>query len=125
MGMSALSDPPTMAFLCRRDLQLSPGKLAVQCAHAAVESLHRAKKTHSRMVQRWKEGASRKICLAVDDETELEYFLGLVQEASLPFALIRDAGLTEVAPGTVTVLGIGPAPRHTMDSLLRELNAFE
>jgi PTH2 family peptidyl-tRNA hydrolase len=77
------------------------------------------------MVQRWKEGASRKICLAVDDETELEYFLGLVQEASLPFALFRDAGLTEVAPGTVTVLGIGPAPRHTMDSLLRELKAYE
>ena len=91
--MSALSDPPTMAFLCRSDLQLSPGKLAVQCAHAAVESLQRAKKTHSRMVQRWKEGSSRKICLPVDDETELEYFLGQVQEASLPFALIRDARL--------------------------------
>ncbi len=125
MGMSALSDPPTMAFLCRSDLQLSPGKLAVQCAHAAVESLQRAKKTHSRMVQRWKEGSSRKVCLAVDDETELEYFLELVQEASLPFALIKDAGLTEVPPGTVTVLGIGPAPRHTMDSILSELKTYE
>ena len=48
--MSALSDPPTMAFLCRADLQLSPGKLAVQCAHAAVGSLKQAKKTHSRTV---------------------------------------------------------------------------
>ena len=95
------------------------------CIRDRVESLQRAKKTHSRMVQRWKEGSSRKICLAVDDETELEYFLGLVQEASLPFALIRDAGLTEVAPGTVTVLGIGPAPRHTMDSILSELKAYE
>ena len=78
--MSALSDPPTMAFLCRTDLNLSAGKLAVQCAHAAVASLQRAKKTHSRMVQRWKESASRKICLAVDDEEEIEYFLNLVQE---------------------------------------------
>ena len=90
--MSALSDPPTMAFLCRSDLHLSPGKLAVQCAHAAVESLQRAKKTHSRMVQRWKEGSSRKICLAVDDETELEYFLGLVQEASLPYCIDSRCG---------------------------------
>ena len=123
--MSALSNPPTMAFLCRVDLQLSPGKLAVQCAHAAIESLKRAKKTHSRMVQRWNESASRKVCLAVEDESELEHFLELVQEASLPFALIKDAGLTEVPPGTVTVLGVGPGPRHTMDSLFRSLRAYE
>ena len=123
--MSALSDPPTMAFLCRADLQLSSGKLAVQCAHAAVGSLQLAKKTHSRMVQRWTESSSRKVCLSVEDEKELEYYLERVQEASLPFALIKDAGLTEVAPGTVTVLGVGPAPRHTMDSLFGELKTYE
>ena len=94
--MSALSEPPTMAFLCRADLQLSAGKLAVQCAHAAIVSLKQPKKTHSRMVQRWQETASRKICLAVDDEEDLMYFLGLVEEASLPHSLIQDAGLTEV-----------------------------
>ena len=123
--MSALSDPPTMAFLCRADLQLSSGKLAVQCAHAAVGSLQLAKKTHSRMVQRWTESSSRKVCLSVEDEKELEYYLERVQEASLPFALIKDAGLTEVAPGTVTVLGVGPGPRHTMDSLFSNLRAYE
>ena len=58
------------------------------------------------MVQRWVESASRKVCLAVEDEDELEYYLERVQEASLPFAVIKDAGLTEVAPGTVTVLGV-------------------
>ena len=47
--MSALSDPPTMAFLCRVDLQLSPGKLAVQCAHAAVGSL----KQQRRHIHEW------------------------------------------------------------------------
>ncbi len=123
--MSALSNPPTMVFLCRVDLQLSPGKLAVQCAHAAVGSLQQAKKTHSRMVQRWNDSASRKICLAVDDEDELKYYLGQVQEASLPFALIKDAGLTEVAPGTTTVLGVGPGPRQTMDAIFQSLKTYE
>ena len=123
--MSALSEPPTMAFLCRSDLELSAGKLAVQCAHAAIGSLKQAKKTHSRMVQRWQETASRKICLSVDDEEDLMYFLGLVEEASLPYSLIEDAGLTEVAPGTVTVLGVGPAPRHTMDHLFSELKTYD
>ena len=123
--MSALSNPPTMVFLCRVDLQLSPGKLAVQCAHAAVGSLQQAKKTHSRMVQRWNDSASRKICLAVDDEDELKYYLGQVQEASLPFALIKDAGLTEVAPGTTTVLGVGPGPRQAMDAIFQSLKIYE
>ena len=49
------------------------------------------------MVQRWQEASSRKVCLAVEDENELEHFLQLVQEASLPFAMIKDAGLTGVA----------------------------
>ena len=112
--MSVLSEPPTMAFLCRTDLDLSPGKLAVQCAHAAVESLRKAKQTHSRMVQRWQESASRKVCLAVENE-----------DASLPFAVIKDAGLTEIPPGTVTVLGVGPGPRHTMDALFKNLRTYE
>ena len=77
------------------------------------------------MVQRWTESASRKVCLAVEDEDELEYYLQQVREASLPFALIKDAGLTEVAAGTVTVLGVGPGPRHTMDSLFQNLKAYE
>ena len=66
-----------------------------------------------------------KVCLAVEDEDELDYYLQQVREASLPFALIKDAGLTEVAPGTITVLGVGPGPRHTMDSLFRNLKAYE
>ena len=123
--MSVLSEPPTMAFLCRTDLDLSPGKLAVQCAHAAVESLRKAKQTHSRMVQRWRESASRKVCLAVENEDELSHFVGLVEGASLPFAVIKDAGLTEIPPGTVTVLGVGPGPRHTMDALFKNLRAYE
>ena len=77
------------------------------------------------MVQRWNESSSRKVCLAVEDESELEYFLELVQEASLPFAVIKDAGLTEVPPGTVTVLGVGPGSRHTMDSLFQSLRAYD
>ena len=66
-----------------------------------------------------------KLILVVDDEEDLMYFLGLVKAASLPYSLIQDAGLTEVAPGTVTVLGVGPAPRHTMDHLFSELKTYD
>ena len=95
--MSALSDPPTMAFLCRADLQLSSGKLAVQCAHAAVGSLQRAKKTHSRMVQRWTESSSRKVCLSVEDETGFQ--VGSIVEITqgvVDVFTIRRTGTKEV-----------------------------
>ena len=77
------------------------------------------------MVQRWQESASRKVCLAVENEDELSHFVGLVEDASLPFAVIKDAGLTEIPPGTVTVLGVGPGPRHTMDALFKNLRTYE
>ena len=41
--------------------------------------------------------------------------LGLVAEA------IADAGHTQIAPGSLTVLGIGPAPKSVLDGLTGHL----
>lgn len=39
----------------------------------------------------------------------------------LPVYLVRDRGLTQLAPGTVTCLGIGPAPASSLDPLTGNL----
>ena len=42
--------------------------------------------------------------------------------AGLTTALVRDAGRTELAAGTVTCLGLGPASEAELDPLTGELS---
>ncbi len=39
----------------------------------------------------------------------------------VPKAMISDAGLTELAPGTTTCIGIGPAPASVIDQITGSL----
>lgn len=90
----------------RKDLALSLGKLAAQAGHAAYTSAMEASPAARR---RWEEGGQKKVVLQVRDIGELRRLEEACEKARLPHALITDAGLTELPPGTVTCLGIGPA----------------
>ena len=55
------------------------------------------------------------------DEKELSALEEAADDLGLPHALIVDRGLTQVPEGTVTCLGIGPAPAGLIDRLTGKL----
>lgn len=112
------------ALVLRADLKMSPGKAAAQASHAAVSSAEEARKRNPSWWTRWIEEGQCKIVLKVNSEAELLSLEKKAKDLGLPIALISDAGLTELEPGTVTALGIGPAPSNLVDRVTGNLPLY-
>ena len=108
-------------ILARSDLNMSPGKLAVQVAHGSVGSAEKARRERWEWYAAWLGEGQKKVVVEVMDESELRKFQEQAAKAGLPHELVQDAGLTELPPGTSTVLAIGPAPNELVDKLTRNL----
>jgi PTH2 family peptidyl-tRNA hydrolase len=101
----------------RSDLKLSKGKVAAQAGHAAVAAAEEARKKHQTWWRAWITEGQCKIAVKVKSEKELLELERKAKELELPCALIVDRGLTEIPPGTITCLGIGPAPAEKVDKI--------
>ncbi|MEM1606711.1 MAG: peptidyl-tRNA hydrolase Pth2 [Candidatus Bathyarchaeia archaeon] len=111
-------------IVLRSDLKMSPGKAAAQASHAAVSSSEEARKTYPSWWREWMESGQCKIVLKVNSEAELLNLEKKAKELGLPTALISDMGLTELEPGTITALGIGPAPSDIVDKITGSLPLY-
>ncbi len=105
----------------RTDLQMSKGKIAAQAGHAAVSAAQDAFVHHKKWWEAWLFEGQRKIAVKVQNEKELGELEAAADDLGLPHALIVDRGLTEIPEGTVTCLGIGPAPAEKIDRLTGKL----
>lgn len=108
-------------IVVRTDLKMGKGKLAAQVAHAAVLSAEICRNMRPLWYQEWMNEGQKKIVVRVDNLTELLKIKENAEEKGLPVALIEDAGLTQLEPGTITALGIGPAPRDLLDPITGHL----
>ena len=113
-----------MAIVTRSDLKLSTGKLAVQVAHAAVECALDTKKNNSKWFNKWQSEGAKKVVLKVDSERDLFFLRDKAEELKMASHIITDAGHTEIPAGTITVLGIGPAPENIMDQVTGNLETL-
>ena len=99
-------------------LAMPAGKMAAQVAHASVSAFLVSPADAQRA---WLQCGMPKIVLKGPSETVLLELLERAEAASIPAYLIRDAGRTVVAEGTITCLGIGPAAIADIDRLTGDL----
>ncbi|MBN2602532.1 MAG: peptidyl-tRNA hydrolase [Candidatus Thermoplasmatota archaeon] len=111
-----------MVIVTRDDLKLSIGKLAAQVAHAAVECTLIAKKEKSKWFREWFNQGAKKAVVKTDVLDDFSIYKKRADKLSIPAVIIIDAGHTEIAPGTQTVLGIGPAPTNLIDQVTGSLS---
>ncbi|MCX6815955.1 MAG: peptidyl-tRNA hydrolase Pth2 [Candidatus Aenigmarchaeota archaeon] len=105
-------------IVVRSDLNMSIGKTAVQCAHAAVAA---AEKTAKAKISAWKKQGQKKVALRVESKDDIEKLAEKCRKLKMAFVIISDAGLTELEPGTTTALAIGPDDEKKIDKITGNL----
>jgi PTH2 family peptidyl-tRNA hydrolase len=110
-----------MCIVLRMDLGMSTGKLIAQAAHAAVGASELGKKENHKAWRRWRDEGAKKVALEAESLEEIEGLAEKANKLDIVNILIQDAGHTEVPPGTVTALGLGPDRTDLLDKVTGSL----
>jgi PTH2 family peptidyl-tRNA hydrolase len=109
-------------LVVRCDLDMGVGKIGAQCGHASVGAYKRLMRTqHKPLVTMWERGGAAKIVVRCKDQRELMELEDAAGLQRLPTFKVSDAGHTQVAAGSVTVLAIGPGPVDAIDAVTGRL----
>ncbi len=100
---------------------MSVGKMLAQAGHACLGAYKKVLKSNPSTAHAWEEQGQAKIALKVMSESELLEYLQKGKDAGIPCELIRDAGHTQVEPGTLTCFGAGPWDENELDKVFGKL----
>jgi len=103
-----------LAIFMRADLNMSRGKIAVQAGHAVA---HMMKNSTPEAIEAWFTNLQTKIVLCVNSEKELNDLVTRCEANTIPHHLVRDAGKTEIEPGSVTCLAVGIESRKRISKI--------
>jgi len=109
------------AILLREDLDMSKGKMIAQACHASLKAYRKASEDDR---SDWERKGEKKVALEVTEDQIVQRF-EQAKSAGIPAALIKDAGKTEIEPGTITAVGIGPADESRIDSITGDLKLIK
>ncbi len=108
------------AIILRKDIGMQTGKMVAQGAHASIDACEKTRKKDPKKFEKWLSEGMKKIVLKVNSEKELVELFEKAKKKTKA-SLIRDAGKTQVEPGTLTAIGIGPDNDDVIDGIIKEL----
>ncbi len=107
-------------IVIRGDIEMSRGKIAAQAAHAACEAFEEARRSQPKIWKEWRKEGAKKVVLVSDERGLMEVY-EKAKAMGIPRAMVRDAGLTELPPGTLTAVAIGPYEAEKIDEITGKL----
>ncbi|TFG29379.1 MAG: peptidyl-tRNA hydrolase [Promethearchaeota archaeon] len=108
-------------ILIRTDLGMSTGKKCAQACHASVSASDLVRVKNKNIWKNWKNTGQKKVILKVQSKEQLQEIYILLQKTKIECFLVKDAGLTQLEPGTTTALGIGPTLSNEIDKITGDL----
>jgi len=108
-------------IVLRKDLRMGIGKIASQVGHAAVLGVERSRKYNKLWLMNWFNEGQPKIVVKVNSFEELLQVQSDAEKFMMPLVVVQDRGLTQIPTGTVTCIGIGPAPSDIIDKVTSKL----
>lgn len=134
-------DEYRLVMAIRNDLKMQKGKVAAQCGHAAVAAYAKALKQQPELLKHWMRYGKittkivfafklllfvggTKITVRIDSEEEMLRINEQAKKMGVLSSIVRDAGQTQVAPGSRTVIAIGPAPKSVLEQITGHLKLY-
>ncbi|GAA5924887.1 aminoacyl-tRNA hydrolase [Sporobolomyces koalae] len=114
-------EPCKLVLVVRTDLNMNKGKIAAQCGHATLACYKSLNRSNPNLIKHWERTGQAKIAVKCDSEDELLMLQATAQSLGICARSIQDAGRTQVAAGSTTVLGIGPAPVRLVNQVTGNL----
>ncbi len=108
-------------IIVRTDIEMSKGKTAAQVAHASLMSYFEAERMNKDIAKEWLDTGEKKIVLKAENEDDLLKLYMAFKFKKIPTAIVSDAGLTEIPPGSKTALGVGPWKSPEIDFYTKTL----
>ncbi|CAP70416.1 uncharacterized protein PODANS_3_4950 [Podospora anserina S mat+] len=114
-----------LVLVVRTDLGMTKGKIAAQAGHATLACYKTLSKAASKdpngkaaqILKAWERRGQAKIAVQVKSEEELLLLQGTARSLGITAEVIADAGRTQIESGSLTVLGVGPAPKSEVDGV--------
>ncbi|KAF8036051.1 hypothetical protein BT93_C1916 [Corymbia citriodora subsp. variegata] len=108
-----------MVLVIRQDLKMGPGKVASQCAHAAMGMYAELMQSNQFILRQWEQRGQPKIVYTCKNQQEMNQLREAAESTGLPTFAVTDAGRTQVCICTFLLMA---CLRTFLNNLLHDGN---